>query len=207
MKLGLTFRIWLHDHPSVYHGIRRLIMKWRKLKWNLPNVHPTSFIEPGGYIYSDFITGEYSFVSSHCFIWPRVEIGAYTMLGPRVSIVGDDHIYSKPGVPMLFSGRPAMRRTVIGPDVWIGCGAIVMTGVSIGEGAIVAAGAVVTHDVPSYEIHAGVPARRIGQRFSSAAERDIHSAMLRQPAQQGDCRPIMEENSEMASPVSRLGES
>jgi serine acetyltransferase len=53
-----------------------------------------------------------------------------------------------------------------------------MAGVSIGRGAIVAAGAVVTKDVPPYEIHAGVPARKIGDRFASAAERTRHDAML-----------------------------
>lgn len=119
------------------------------------------------------------------------------MLGPRVSIVGDDHAYWKPGVPMLFAGRPPMRRTVIGPDVWIGCGAIIMTGVSIGDGAIVAAGAVVTHDVAAYEIHAGVPARCIGRRFASDAERQMHSEMLQQSPRAGDCRPIMEEVPDM----------
>jgi len=86
-----------------------------------------------------------------------------------------------------------MRRTVIGQDAWIGCGAIIKTGVHVGRGAIVAAGAVVTHDVPEYEIHAGVPAKRIGQRFSSDAERAIHSAMLEQPPRRGQCRPIMED--------------
>jgi acetyltransferase-like isoleucine patch superfamily enzyme len=201
---SLRLKIWLHDHPDLYHGIRRLITRWRKFMWNLPNVDETAFIEPGGLIHSDFTAGPYSFVSSNSCIWPKVEIGAYTMLGPRVSIVGDDHIYSKPGVPMLFAGRPDLRRTVIGPDVWIGCGAIVMTGVSIGEGAIVAAGAVVTHNVPAYEIYAGVPAKRIGERFSSVAEREIHSAMLRQQPQRWDCRPIMEEKSASKTPAFKV---
>jgi acetyltransferase-like isoleucine patch superfamily enzyme len=195
-SLSLKLRVWIHDHPALYHSIRRWIMCWRKVIWRLPNVHPTCFIEPGCTIHSDFVAGAYSFVSAHCFIWPKVEIGDYTMLGPRVSIVGDDHVFWKPGVPMLFAGRPSMRRTRIGADVWIGCGAIVMTGVSIGRGAIIAAGAVVTHDVPEYEIHAGVPAKRIGLRFSTIAEREEHDAMLDLPPQPGTCRPIMEDRGE-----------
>ncbi len=58
--------------------------------------------------------------------------------------------------------------TRIGHDVWLGAGAIVMRGVSIGNGAIVAAGAVVTKDVPAYAIVGGVPARLIRYRFDAA---------------------------------------
>jgi acetyltransferase-like isoleucine patch superfamily enzyme len=192
-SIWLKLRIWVHDHPDIYHGIRRWIMRWRRFAWRLPNLDPTCFIENGSYIHSDFIAGPYSYVSSHCFIWPKVEIGAYTMFGPRVSIVGDDHIYWKPGIPMLFAGRPPLRKTIIGADVWIGCGAIVMTGVQIGPGAIIAAGAVVTHDVPAFEIHGGIPAKKIGMRFSNDEEREIHLAMLELPAQRGECRPIMEQ--------------
>ena len=55
---------------------------------------------------------------------------------------------------------------VIGNDVWIGWNAILTPGVHIGDGAIIGAGAVVTHDVPPYAIVGGVPARIIGMRFS-----------------------------------------
>ena len=55
-----------------------------------------------------------------------------------------------------------------GHDVWIGHNAIIMGGVRLGNGAVVAAGAVVTHDVAPYEIVAGVPARHIGWRYDEA---------------------------------------
>lgn len=58
----------------------------------------------------------------------------------------------------------------IGNDVWIGYRAIIMDGVTIGDGAIIAAGAIVTKDVPSYEIWGGVPAKPIGKRFSDIPE-------------------------------------
>lgn len=56
---------------------------------------------------------------------------------------------------------------IIGNDVWIGFGAHIMGGVNIGDGAVIAAGAIVTHDVEPYAIVAGVPAKKVDQRFSN----------------------------------------
>lgn len=58
---------------------------------------------------------------------------------------------------------------IIGSDVWIGAGAMIMSGVHIGHGAVIAAGAVVTRHVDHYEIHGGVPARFLRRRVSMAA--------------------------------------
>lgn len=61
----------------------------------------------------------------------------------------------------------AGHHVIVGNDVWIGNDAIILQGVSIGDGAVVAAGAVVTKDIPAFSIVAGIPAKTIGQRFSS----------------------------------------
>ena len=71
-----------------------------------------------------------------------------------------------------FFARRAARRTVLGPDTWIGHGAIIRPDVTVGAGAVIAAGAVVTRDVAPYMIVAGVPATPLRRRFSeSVAER------------------------------------
>lgn len=57
---------------------------------------------------------------------------------------------------------------IINDDVWIGCNAIILSGVNIGQGAVVAAGAVVTNDIPPYAIVGGVPAKVIKYRFETA---------------------------------------
>ena len=144
----------------------------------------------------DLIAGAYGFANVGCFISPRVELGPYVMLSPYVSIVGGDHAYDKPGVPMVFSGVAEVPRTVIEADVWIGCGATIMCGVRVGRGAIVAAGAVVTKDVPPYEIHGGIPARKIGERFAAAADRATHDAALARPPQRGRYAPAWDQRAE-----------
>jgi acetyltransferase-like isoleucine patch superfamily enzyme len=111
-------------------------------------------------------------------ICPKVQVGKYTMFGPGVSIVGYDHRFDQPGLPIIFSGRPFLKETVIGDDVWIGCNAIVLAGCTVGRGSVVAAGAVVTKDVPEYSIVAGVPASMICRRFESDDDRIIHDKML-----------------------------
>jgi len=73
--------------------------------------------------------------------------------------------------PHFFEAR-AKRRTLIGPDTWIGHGAILKPEVTIGAGAIIASGAVVTKDVPPYVIVAGLPATALRPRFpAQVAER------------------------------------
>jgi acetyltransferase-like isoleucine patch superfamily enzyme len=153
-------------------------MASRRWLRGLRSVHPTFYMAASARVSADLVAHEYSFVNIDCIVGPRVTLGRYAMLAPEVVIVGGDHRIDVAGTPILFSGRPALEKTVIGADVWVGFRAIVMAGVSIGRGAIVAAGAVVTKDVPPYEIHAGVPARKIGDRFASAAERTRHDAML-----------------------------
>lgn len=68
----------------------------------------------------------------------------------------------------LVTAMPSRGDTVVGNDVWFGYGATVMPGVRIGDGAIIAAGAVVTADVPPYTVVGGNPARPIRQRHSDA---------------------------------------
>lgn len=175
----------LRRNDRLYFGLRAALMAWRRALRGLREVHPTFYMAGSARVSADLIAHEYSFVNIDCIVGPRVTLGRYAMLAPEVVIIGGDHRIDVPGTPIVFSGRPELPRTAIGADAWIGFRAIVMAGVSIGRGAIVAAGAVVTKDVPPYEIHAGVPARKIGERFESAADRMRHDAMLNGEAMSG----------------------
>jgi acetyltransferase-like isoleucine patch superfamily enzyme len=88
-------------------------------------------------------------------------------------------------VPIIFSGRPDLRPTVIGRDAWIGAHSIILPGVEIGDGAIIAAGSVVSRSVPPCEIHGGVPNRKIRDRFENAADRVRHLEFLREAPRRG----------------------
>ena len=74
---------------------------------------------------------------------------------PRVAIIGGDHLFDKPGTPIIFSGRPEMPTTIIEQDCWLGYASVIRAGVRIGRGAIIGANAVITRDVGPYEIWAG----------------------------------------------------
>lgn len=96
------------------------------------------------------------------------------MLANNVSIIGGDHNYGKVAVPIIFSGRGNFKRTIIGKDCWIGAHSIIMTGVKIEDGAIIAAGSVVTKDVEACSIYGGVPAKKIKDRFDTVKEKEMH---------------------------------
>jgi acetyltransferase-like isoleucine patch superfamily enzyme len=111
------------------------------------------------------------------------------MFAPRVAVVGADHRYDIAGTPMTFSGRETLKKTVVEADVWVGYGAILMAGITVGRGSIIAAGAVVTKDIPPYEIHGGVPARKIANRFAANRDRSLHDKMLARPPVEGRSAP------------------
>ncbi len=108
----------------------------------------------------------------------HVRIGAFCSIGPDVILMdGGDHrtdwvstfpFRARLGLPGAYEdGHPRSRGDIeVGNDVWIGRGARVRSGVSIGNGAVVASYAVVTRDVRPYAVVAGVPAREVRRRFS-----------------------------------------
>lgn len=100
-----------------------------------------------------------------------ITLGNKIMFGPNVTIMGGDHNTSVIGEYMYDIKEKLPENdlpVIIQDDVWVGCGAIILKGVTIGTGSIVAAGALVIKSVPEYSIVGGVPAKIIGQRFSDA---------------------------------------
>jgi len=129
--------------------------------------------------FSNVSLGDFSYVSSDAYL-QHASIGSFCSIARNVRIGGGSHptdhvstsplFYSTGGqLPLSIVSKDSYNeigQVSIGDDVWLGVNAIVLDGVKVGTGAIVAAGAVVTKDVPPYAIVAGVPARLIRFRFS-----------------------------------------
>lgn len=98
-----------------------------------------------------------------------LEIGDDVMIGPRVHLGGVSYHFDRLDIPISQQGHDLKGGSRIGAGSWIGVRAVVMDGVTIGRGAIVAAGAVVTKDVPDYAIVGGIPARLIRSRKQQPA--------------------------------------
>ncbi|GAB76702.1 maltose O-acetyltransferase [Austwickia chelonae] len=95
-----------------------------------------------------------------------VTIGDDVMMGPRCVIISTDHRFDDVAVPMNRQGwTPSSGPVVIEDDVWIGANVTITAGVTVGRGSVLAAGAVVTKDVPPFSIMGGVPARRLKSRL------------------------------------------
>ncbi|GAB5563386.1 MAG: acyltransferase [Winogradskyella sp.] len=107
-----------------------------------------------------FILGENSYISSYCIIGvnERIEIGRNVMIADAVSIRDTDHKFENVEIPVINQGIETSP-IVIKDNVWIGYGAVITKGITINEGAIIAANAVVTRDVETNTIVGGVPAK------------------------------------------------
>ena len=122
--------------------------------------------------------GAYTYFRSDIVVSGCSAIGRYGSIARGVRIGAENHdldfVSTHPfitdsdytGIEQLPKSRVENRVVTIGHDVWIGLGAMVLDGVNVGDGAVIAAGAVVTKDVPAYAIVGGVPARVIRYRFS-----------------------------------------
>lgn len=141
-----------------------------------------------GAVISGSHVGYASYVGRHSFL-PNVEIGRFCSIANNVEVLTHTHptssfVSTHPAFystlrqagftyaqSQLFNENLAVKQkkkttVVIGNDVWIGARSLIMGGVTIGDGAIIAAGSVVTKPVPPYAIAGGVPAKVIRLRFS-----------------------------------------
>jgi acetyltransferase-like isoleucine patch superfamily enzyme len=103
--------------------------------------------------------GDYNFVGAA----GGVRIGNNVLIGQHVSFHSENHVFASVDVPMKEQGI-TRRGITIEDDCWLGAGSIFLDGVTVGKGSVIAAGSVVTHDVPPLTIVAGVPAKVIRQR-------------------------------------------
>jgi len=169
--------IWLAIRPVIdpatWIGLVRLLALWyrdyvqaiRRLEHVGPGtvIRPTaSFANP-----QNVSIGSNSHINRYCCVWAgrrsRITIGDNGLMGPKALIISNNHGTSSV-IPMREQEH-VEADVKIGNDVFVGAHAVILPGVTIGDGAIVAAGAVVTQDVPPGVIVGGVPAKIIGSRY------------------------------------------
>ncbi len=128
--------------------------------------------------------GDYSYISGPRSFVEDARIGKYCSIARQVIIGLSGHNYNWVTTSPIITSKsygfiaddvkePQKAAPVIGNDVWIGMNTIVMRGVTIGDGAIIAAGSVVTKDIEPYSIVAGIPARHMRYRFTEDQIREL----------------------------------
>lgn len=116
--------------------------------------------------------GQRIVIGNHCFVGACVEfnirqgisVGDHCLIASGCKFIDHDHGYTTRDIPMSIQTGGAEMAITLEEDVWLGVNVVVLKGVKIGRGAIVAAGSVVINSIPSYEIWGGIPARKISER-------------------------------------------
>ena len=163
----------------IIRKIGRIVKAWYyRKKLHLGNVDKTVYFGGKSKISSDIIVGHHVYFGPNCNIYPNVVVGDYTIFANNVSIMGGDHRYDVVGLPVGLTGRDVIKKTVIGQDCWIGAHVIIKCGVIIADGCVIAMGSVVTKDTEPYGIYAGIPAKRVRNRFSKIEDIEIHKQKI-----------------------------
>ncbi len=110
-----------------------------------------------------------------CHVSCDLHLGNHVLCAGNVSFIGkNEHTYNILGKTIWESPRGADKVTVVGSDVWIGHGSIIIGGVHIGDGCVIAAGSVVTKDIPPLTIVGGNPAKILRKRFENPDDETAH---------------------------------
>jgi len=108
--------------------------------------------------------GKHCHINENCFL-QGVTIGDHVLIAPNVSILNSGHEYADKSVPIILQGDTKEENPRIENNVWIGRNVVIMPNVTVEEGSIVGAGAVVTKDVKTFTVVGGVPAKLIKERI------------------------------------------
>lgn len=166
-KIGALFYYLFAQHlPVSYSGLQIGQKKIRGAlgKLMLRSCGKNVNIEKHAVFSSKVSLGNGSGIGVNARIHGTCVIGDNVMMGDNCTIITRDHRHDRTDIPMVQQGFEEEQPVIIGNDVWIGERVTILPGVHIGDGCILAAGAVVTRSIPPYSIAAGVPAKVIKSR-------------------------------------------
>lgn len=177
IPLGMSSKMFVLNY--LYNRIRT----WYKLSIKYPWVEYNGFVRIGKHTFFNkgfkIMIGNNVQFGYYCHVTSNTRFGDNILIASHVYFVGrNDHSYNIPGQLIWDGDRGVDETTIVENDVWIGYNAIILGGVHIGKGSIIAAGSVVTKDVPPCEIWGGNPARKIRDRFDNEEEKNIHLKYL-----------------------------
>jgi maltose O-acetyltransferase len=121
------------------------------------------YINRSVHVSPNIIIGDNCTINENCKIRANTTIGNYVIIAPGVNILTATHNFHDLTIPISLQGDKQMSIN-IGNDIWIGTNAILLPGITVNDHSIIAAGAIVTKDVPAYSIVGGNPAKIIKYR-------------------------------------------
>ncbi len=112
-------------------------------------------IEKGAHFGPEVSIGDNSSIGVDCELFGPIEIGKNVMMGPETVIMTFGHGHDRTDIPMIQQGTTKPQKVKIEDDVWIGRRCMILPGVTVGRGSILAAGAVITKNVPPFSVMGG----------------------------------------------------
>ncbi len=145
--------------PTRFYSLKRSLLSWAgaEVSRTVRLVSSVKIVGPG-----ELKIGDDTFIGHEVFIScspPGIEIGSCVDLAPRVTVVNGTHEIDMEG--RHSAGKGKCLSIKIEDGVWIGAGATILSGVTIGEKAVIAAGSLVNGDIPSFTVAGGVPCKII----------------------------------------------
>lgn len=173
MKIFLSLLLWFVYRLWGINGLNKLLLisggytasilrKFGAEIGNNDDIHSPLIIHNAKKDYANLVMGEHCHISKDVFfdLKDKITIESYIAIGMRTTIL--THTGVVPNSPLEKKLPYCQAPVIIKNAAYIGAGVIILKGVTIGEESIVAAGAVVTHDIPPHSIVGGIPAKVIG---------------------------------------------
>lgn len=170
---------------NLSYAIQKLLKKiFNRPCVNNTKMDRTSKVDVGSTVVQSSI-GKYSYIGEHTSVL-YTSVGAFSSISNYCAIGGGSHPIDWVSTSPVFNSSKGIvkkkfskneyvpfKETRIGNDVWIGSHCLIKSGVSIGDGAVIGMGSVITKDVGAYEIWAGVPAHFIRKRFKETVIQEL----------------------------------
>lgn len=162
--LPLNLKIKLFEHHRMTKGKKGVFIRYILIKTIAKKCGDNVSIQPGVYIFNpqNLVIGNNVSIHPMCYIeaYGGIIIGNEVSIAHSTSMLSVNHTWNIKDIPIKYN-EIIGQQVFIGNDVWIGCGARILAGVTVNSRSVIAAGAVVTGDVLNNTIVGGVPAKKI----------------------------------------------